>query len=111
MLEKISAIASKGREVSIDEALKETRIKNIEESPIQDSMVAIENSSLESLKAQNELILEKINVERIGQIEKNRENGANRENLAYKELQQDFPENEGYKVEREQCLRIKKVTL
>ena len=107
MLEKISAIASKGREVSIDEALKETRIKNIEKSPIQDSMEIIENSSFESLKAQNELIHEKINIERIEQIEKNREDGANREDLAYKELQQEFPEDNGYKVEREQYLRDK----
>ena len=107
MPEIVSIIASKGREVSIDEALKEARIKNIGESPIQDNMETIENSSLESLKAQNELIAEKINVEKIGQIEKNREDGANREDLAYKELQQEFPEDEGYKVEREQYLRDK----
>jgi hypothetical protein len=107
MPEIVSIIASKGREVSIDEALREARIKNIGESPIQDNMETIENSSLESLKAQNELIAEKINVEKIGQIEKNREDGANREDLAYKELQQEFPEDEGYKVEREQYLRDK----
>lgn len=107
MLEKISAIAFKGKEVSIVDALKETRIKNIEESPIQDSLKAIENSSLESLKAQNELIAEKINVEKIAQIEKNRADGTNREDLAYKELQREFPEDGGYKVEREQYLRDK----
>lgn len=107
MLHKIGEILFKNREVSVDEALKETRIKNIDESPIQDSMEAIKNSSLESVKAQNELNSEKINVERIEQIEKNREDGSNREDLAYKELQQEFPENEGYNVEREQYLRGK----
>ncbi len=38
---------------------------------------------------------------------KNREDGANREELAHKELQREFPEVEGYKIEREQYLRDK----
>lgn len=52
MFEQLSAIASKGVE-PISEVFKETAIKSIKESPLQDSMQIIENSSLESLKAQN----------------------------------------------------------
>lgn len=105
MLEQLSSIASKGEE-SISEAFKETAIKSVNESPLQASMETIENTSLESLRAQNELASEKINAEKIGQIEKNREAGANREELAHQELQGEFPKD-GYKIEREQYLRDK----
>ena len=104
MLELISTIASKGVE-SISEAVKETAIKSVKESPLQSSMETIKNGSLESLKAQNEEYAEKINAEKIEQIGKNREDGANREELAHKELQREFPEDEGFKIEREQYLR------
>ncbi len=107
MLEIIKELASKSMETSVDEGLKETAIKALKESPLQNSIESIENSSLEGVKAQNELIAEKINADKIEQIEKNREAGANREDLAYKELQKEFPENEGYKIEREQYLRDK----
>ncbi len=69
MLEQLSAIASKGVE-SISEVFKETAIKSANESPLQSSMETIENTSLESLRAQNELTSEKINAEKIEQIEK-----------------------------------------
>ncbi len=86
--------------------LKEPSIKNIKEaSPIQSSMDVIDNTSLESLKAKNEIIAEKISAEKVEPIKKNREAGANREELAKKELQQKFPEKEGYKIEREMYLR------
>jgi hypothetical protein len=52
MLEQLSAIASKGIE-PISEVFKETAIKCIKDSPLQSSMETIENTSLESLKAQN----------------------------------------------------------
>lgn len=53
MLEQLSAIASKGVE-SISEAFKETAIQSLKEpSPLKASMEAIENTSIESLKAQN----------------------------------------------------------
>lgn len=105
MLELLSVTASKGVE-TISEAFKETTIKDIKESaPLQSSMETIENTSLESLKAQNEIAAEKVNAERIEQIGKNREDGANREELAHKELQREFLEEEGYKIEREQYLR------
>jgi hypothetical protein len=107
MLEQLSASASKGVE-SISEAFKEIAIKSVKESsPLQSSMETIENTSFETLKAQNEATAEKIKAEKIEQIEKNREDGANREELAYKELQCEFPEEEGYKIEREQYLRDK----
>jgi len=107
MLEQLSVIASKGVE-SIREAFKETTIKDIKESaPLQSSMETIENTSLESLKVQNEVAAEKVNAEKIEQIEKNREDGANREELAHEDLQREFPEEEWYKMEREQYLRDK----
>ena len=92
MHEIIKALTSKSKETSVGEGLKETAIK---ESPLQNSIESIENSSLEGVKAQNELITEKINAEKIEQIEKNREAGVNREDLAHKELQKEFPDNEG----------------
>ncbi|MDD2468307.1 MAG: HNH/ENDO VII family nuclease [Desulfobulbus sp.] len=52
MLEHLIAIATRGTE-SISEVFKETAIKCIRESPVLDCMETIENSSLESLKAQN----------------------------------------------------------
>lgn len=106
MLERLSTLISKSTE-SISETLKETAIRGINESPVLESMETIENSSLESVIAQNEMAAEKINAEKIEQLEKNRENGANREELAYKNLQQEFPEEEDYKIEREQDLRDK----
>jgi len=53
MLEQLSAIAFKGVE-SISEAFKETAIQSLKElSPLKASMEAIENTSIEILKAQN----------------------------------------------------------
>ena len=54
MLEQLIKIASKGI-MPINEALNETIIKSIKESPLQSSMETIENSSLESLKAHNKI--------------------------------------------------------
>jgi len=45
---------------TVQNSMKETT-KKVKESAIQSSMEIIETSSLESLKAQNELIAEKIN--------------------------------------------------
>jgi len=108
MIEQLSSIASKGVD-SISESFKETTIKDIKESsPLQSSMETIENTSLESLRTQNEIATEKVNAEKkIEQIGKNREDGANREELAHEDLQREFPEAKGYKIEREQYLRDK----
>ena len=101
----LNAVASKTRE-SINEAFKEVYIKESkEQAPLQSSMKVIENSSLESLKAENELVLENINETRVGQLEKNREDGANREEQAFEILNKEFPGEDGYKIEREQYLR------
>jgi len=105
MIETIAATV-KSMKATVVKELKETAIK-LTESAVQNSMEIIENSSLESLKAQNELIAEKINAEKAEQIAKNREAGANREDIAFKELQKEFPESEGYKIEPEQYLRDK----
>jgi len=106
MLVHLSKIVPKGVE-TISEVFKETPIKSVNESPLQASMETIENTSLESSSAQNELAAENSNAEKIKQIEINREDGANRETLAHEELQCEFPEEEGYKIEREQYLRDK----
>ena len=92
MIEMIKALASKKMEVFAKEGLQEATIKTVKESAVQNSFETIENTSLESLKAQNELTAEKIEP-----IEKNRETGANREDIAYKELQKELPKNEGDK--------------
>jgi hypothetical protein len=105
MIETIANTVLNSMKATID-GLKETAIK-VKESAVQSSMETIENSSLDSLKAQNELSAEKINAEKAKQLEKNREAGANREDIAFKELQTEFPESEGYKIEREQYLRDK----
>lgn len=47
------------------------------------------------------------NPEKADQIAENRKDGANREEKAYEELKKEYPENEGYKIEREQYLRDK----
>jgi len=86
-------------------SLNETTGNQLKESPIKNTLETIENSSLESLKAQNALTAERINEARAEQIEKNREAGVNREEIAGKELASEFPESEGYKIEREQYLR------
>lgn len=96
----------------ISESFKEVYIKESKEllSPLQDSMKIIENSSLECLKIENELArknIERVNETRVGQIEKNREDGANREELALEILNKECPEEDGYRVEREQYLRDK----
>jgi len=106
MLELVKEIIAKSMKTSIGESSKEAAIK-VKDSPLQNSMKSIENSSLESVKTQNKLLIEKINAEKIEQIERNRLAGANREELAYKELQKEFPESDGYQIEREQYLRNK----
>lgn len=56
MLEQLSAITSKGVE-SIKDAFKEVTTKSVNESsPVRSSMEIIKNTSLESLKIQNETI-------------------------------------------------------
>lgn len=105
MLEQLSAIALKGVEFA-GEALGEASIKYINDSaPIKFSWEAIENGSLESLMASNQIASERVIAERIEQLGRNRENGASREELAHQQLQREFPEAEGYKIEREQYLR------
>lgn len=105
MLEHLSALVSKGVE-PINDTFKESEVKSLKDSsPLKSSMYIIENTSLEALKAQNEITGKEIYVENLHSIEKNREDGANREELAFKELQREFPEEEGYKIEREQYLR------
>ena len=80
MIESLISTAIKTVEKVKD--LSETSIKNIKEtSPIQSNMDIIDNSYLESLKAQNEIIAEKIR-----QIGINREAGANINEMKIKEI-------------------------
>lgn len=100
-----NAVASKAME-NISEAFKEVYVKESKElSPLQFSMEAIKNSTLESLKAENQVVENNINEARAGQIKKNREDGENRETKALDILKGEFPEEGGYKIENEQYLR------
>ncbi|MCS7054529.1 MAG: hypothetical protein NZM09_12475 [Ignavibacterium sp.] len=113
MVEPISAIATKTAETTVStkevlaESFKESGETALKETPVKEVLPEIENSSLETLKAQNEVELNSIKEVKISQIELNRENGAFREENALTDLQKEFPENEGYKIEREQYLRDK----
>lgn len=105
MLEKLNAIPSKVVE-SIKDTVNEVALKRFKEtSPIKSTMEVIENTSLESLKAQHEYLSKIIKEEKVDQIEKNREDGRNREDKAYEDLKKEYPEDQGYKIEREQYLR------
>ncbi|MCH1880221.1 hypothetical protein MJ863_11575 [Alcaligenes ammonioxydans] len=107
----LNVVAAKIRE-SINETFKEAYVKESQEpSALRSSMDVIENSSLESVKVENETALNTnetvlgINETKVEQIEKNREDGANREEQAFEALKNEFPEEDGYKIEREQYLR------
>lgn len=106
MPEPLSVIAgttaAEGSKVVVKEALKETAETTIKESVVKESLSTIENTSLEALKAQNEL---KIQEARIQQIENNRIDGAQREINALKDLNTEYPESKGYKIHPEAYLR------
>lgn len=102
MLKALCVIDSKRVKPSTEAFNKENR--TINDSPLQSSIRSIENTSLESVEAYNKPIVE----EEVKQIEKNRESGAMREEYALKDLQDEFSAEEGYKIEREQCLRNEK---
>lgn len=100
----LNIVAAKIKE-SISETFKEAYVNESQEpSALRSSMDVIENSSLESVKVENEAELS-TNETKVKQIEKNREDGANREDLAFEALKNEFPEEDGYKIEREQYLR------
>lgn len=88
----------KGREIALNMA---------KEALLERSMKTIENNNLENLKARNEHFLEIIRAEKAEQIAKNSESGAKREEQAFELLSKEFPEDEGFKIEREQYLRDK----
>jgi len=104
----ISIAATKTAEAAVTakevllESLKEPIVK---ETPIKGVLSEIENSSLETLKTQNEEVVNTIRESRISQIELNRENGALREEKALGDIQKEFPESEGFKYHQEAYLR------
>lgn len=91
-----------GGKVVVKETLKETAESIIKESSVKESLPTIENNSLEALKAQNEL---KIQEARIQQIEINRIDGAERQVNGYKDLNNEYPESNGFKIHPEAYLR------
>jgi len=113
MGEPISAsiIATKTAESAVStkeilaESFKESGETALKETPVKSIMPEIENSSLETLKAQNEVELNSIKEAKISQIELNRENGALREENALTDLQKEFPETDGFKHHQEAYLR------
>ncbi len=105
-VEAVKTAASATKEV-LAESLKEAAETTVKESPTQSMMETIENSSLKTLKAQNEISKESITEAKIKQIEQNRENGALREEKAKQELEDKYPESEGYKIHQQASLRDK----
>lgn len=107
----LNVVAAKIKE-GINETFKEAYGKESQDpSALRSSMDVVENSSLESVRIENESALNTnetapdINETKAEQLEKNREDGANREELAFEALKNEFPEEDGYKIEREQYLR------
>lgn len=104
----ISIAATKTAEAAVTakevlaESLKEPIVK---ETPIKGVLSEVENSSLETLKAQNEEVINTIRESRISQIELNRENGSLREEKALGDIKKEFPESEGFKYHQEAYLR------
>ncbi|MBX3007627.1 MAG: hypothetical protein KF816_06320 [Melioribacteraceae bacterium] len=111
MVEPISAIATKTSETVVStkevlaESFKESGETALKETLIKDVLPEIENSSLETLKTQNEEELNSIKEAKISQIELNRENGALREENALTDFQKEFPETDGFKYHQEAYLR------
>lgn len=115
-LKEISSFSNMAKEAStLSNSTKETLLKPIDkiseirasETPIQSLTDIIDKNSLESLKVQNEANIEKIKEYRAEIMEKNRENGLNREETAFNELKDEYPESKGFKIERELYLRDK----
>lgn len=115
-LKEISSFYKIAKEAStLFNSTKETLLNPIDkitefrasETPIQSLTDIIDKNSLESLKVQNEANIEKIKEYRSEIMEKNRENGLSREETAFNELKNDYPESKGFKIERELYLRDK----
>ena len=106
MVEPISAVVAETAKVTVSvtkEALAESLPETVVgESPVQNTMQTIENSSLKTLGAQNEIPTKPITEPKIKQIEQNRENGALREEEAKQELEDKDSESEGYKIHPEE---------
>jgi len=66
---------------------------------------AIPDFKDEAIQNRSEIAGEKEAIDKAEQLEQNRNDGANRENEALQDLQKEFPEKEGFKIEREQYLR------
>ena len=58
-----------------------------------------------NLPIKNECDFTKVKESKVNQIELNRENGAQRENIAYNDLVKEYPESEGHKLHEEVFLR------
>ena len=92
---------------ALAESIKESGETAIKETPVKSVLPEINNSSLETLKVQNEAKINSIKEARINQIELNRENGSLREEKALVDLKNEFPESEGFNIHQEAYLRDK----
>ena len=109
MVEPLSAAVAEAAKVaantSVKEVIKDLTSKEaaenvIKEAPLRTSMETIENTSLEALKARNE-------VNELSQIELNRESGVMREEKARKMLLKEFPPSNRFEIHSEAYLRDK----
>jgi len=109
LAKEIPKFQDKLKDLPNESTVKELREVKIPINPFEYSLSTIENQSLESLKIENKFAFanKEANEIKYEQLEKNREDGKNREDAAHEELKKEYPESEGYKIEREQYLRDK----
>jgi len=109
LAKEIPKFQDKLKDLPNEANMKELAETKVPVNPLEYSLGTIENQSLESLKIQNKCAAESnvANEAKAEQIEKNREDGKNREDVAHEELKKEYPDLEGYKIEREQYLRDK----
>ena len=109
LAKEIPKFQDKLKDLPSESNVKELGEIKIPINPLEYSLGTIENQSLESLKIENKVLFanKEVNETKSEQLEKNREDGKNREDAAHEELKKEYPESEGYKIEREQYLRDK----
>ena len=115
MIETAAYQLQKLKDIPRESGFKESETK-ANETPLQSSMQSIETRSLESLHAENregskanadETRADYLKENKVSQIEQNRENGREREDLAKDELMRQYPEDGGAKLHQEAYLRDK----
>lgn len=105
MVEPISAsiITHAAKEMTVKELSKEVIETGLKESALQEQLDIIKNNSLESLKAPNEAFSQRLK-EYKPQVVINHEMGDFRVENVLRELKENYPEKDGYKIFPERSL-------